>query len=197
MFGTDLNSAFAPYQNENEMASPFMGEVNTSMDMSNGQRGSSQNIVHKSTPIVNLGQQVPSTVTQPQFQYPVVTAENQQVVKMNMSPQPVGPLSNGGQQDPRIAILVNELKKQQQLTANMKQQSGYLDKLFSKKKDLLKVIQFTLIIVLAMSLHFIIDYYIKTYIKNNDFTFEKELIIRLLYPVGIVFVIWNMKTFLK
>ena len=196
MFGTDLNSAFAPYQNENEMASPFMGEVNTSMDMSNGQRGSSQNIVHKSTPIVNLGQQAPSTVTQPQFQYPVVTAENQQVVKMNMSPQ-VGPLSNGGQQDPRIAILVNELKKQQQLTANMKQQSGYLDKLFSKKKDLLKVIQFTLIIVLAMSLHFIIDYYIKTYIKNNDFTFEKELIIRLLYPVGIVFVIWNMKTFLK
>lgn len=196
MFGTDLNSAFAPYQNENEMASPFMGEVNTSMDMSNGQRGTSQNIVHKSTPIANLGQQVPTTVTQPQFQYPVVTAENQQV-QLNMSPQPVGPLSNGSKQDPRIAILVNELKKQQQLTANMKQQSGYLDKLFSKKKDLLKVIQFTLIIVLAMSLHFIIDYYIKTYIKNNDFTFEKELIIRLLYPVGIVFVIWNMKTFLK
>ena len=43
-------------------------------------------------------------------------------------------------QEAKIAILVNELKKQQRLTANMQQQTTYLDKLFSKKKDLLKII---------------------------------------------------------
>lgn len=199
MFGTELNSAYAPFNSDTEVISPFLQDSqNMSMDMSSGQRHSSSHINHKSTPIVNLSQhQTPMTETQPQFQSPIVSASPPQQLsstqQMNMQAMQV----TGGAQDPRIAILVNELKKQQKLTANMQQQSGYIDKLFSKKKDLLRVLQFSLIIVLALSLHFIVDHYMKYYIKNNDFSFERELILRVLYPVGVLFILWNMKAFLK
>ena len=207
MFGTELNSAYAPFNSDNEVISPFLQDsANVGMDFTGGSRGmsssgsSSHNIIHKSTPIANLSQhqQGPMTEVQPQFQSPIISAAPQQLPssqQLNMmamqAPTP------GAPQDPRIALLVNELKKQQKLTASMQQQSGYLDKLFSKKKDLLRIIQFSLIIVLAMSLHFVIDHYIKYYIKNNDFTFERELIIRLVYPVAVIFILWNMKAFLK
>jgi hypothetical protein len=147
--------------------------------------------MHKSTPIAQVQNQ--------QQQMPTMTAE--QLPKMTglQAPQPSGNFmaSPGTNQDPRIALLVNELRKQQKLTASMQQQSGYIDKLFSKKKDMLKIIQLSLIIVLAISIHFIIDYYMKNYLKNNDLTFERELILRLLYPVSIIFILWNMKAFLK
>lgn len=200
MFGTELNSAYAPFNSDNEVISPFLQETpNVSMDMSGGQRHSasaSSQIVHKSTPIANLSQHGPMTETQPQFQSPIVSAVPQQLpTTQQMNTQAVQ--MPGAPQDPRIALLVNELKKQQKLTASMQQQTGYIDKLFSKKKELLRVIQFSLIIVLALSLHFIIDHYIKYYIKNNDFTFERELIVRMLYPVAVLFVLWNMKAFLR
>lgn len=198
MFGTELNSAYAPFNSDTEVISPFLQDAaNVPMDMSGGHRSSASQIMHKSTPIANLSQhQGPVMETQPQFQSPIMSASPQQLpTTQQMNMQAIQ--APGAPQDPRIAILVNELKKQQKLTASIQQQSGYIDKLFSKKKDLLRVIQFSLIIVLALSLHFVIDHYIKHYLKNNDFTFERELIIRLLYPVAVIFVLWNMKVFLR
>jgi hypothetical protein len=204
MFGTELNSAFAPFDSNNDVMSPFLQDTPIS------QRGSSSEIVHKSTPIGQLNTNGPVTQTQPQMQQPIVSNDSinlnqinnqmHQMSKMQL-PQPSNNIIpnalNGGQQDPRIAILVNELKKQQMLTAKMQEQSGYLDKLFSKKKDMLRILQLALIIVLAMSIHFIIDFYMKFYIKNNDLSFERELLLRMLYPVGLIFILWNMKAFLK
>ena len=194
MFGTELNSAYAPFNSDSEVISPFLQDAPiVSMDVT----GSHNGIQHKSTPIMSIqNQSGPYTQTQPQFQSPIVTAEQQHQrapQAINISPQPVAPTN----QDPRIAVLLNELKKQQKLTANMQQQSGYLDKLFSRKKEVLRILQFSLIIVLAMSLHFVVDHYMKYYIKNNDLTFERELILRLLYPVALIFILWNMKTFMK
>jgi hypothetical protein len=199
MFGTELDSAYAPFGSDNAVLSPFLQDnPNVAMNMNQGpQRAQpSMEIVHKSTPIANLSQG-PVTQVQPQFQSPIVTADPkmqgiQQPPTMMMEQFPAGT-----SKDAKIAILVNELKKQQRIAAHMQQQTSYLDKMFAKKKDVLKIIQFSLIIVLAMSIHFIIDYYIKFYIKNNDPTFERELIIRLIYPVSVIFIIWNLKTFLK
>lgn len=194
MFGTELDSAYAPFNSDNIVVSPFLQDVtntNTSMNFTQGNQRSSE-IVHKSTPIANLSQG-PVTQTQPQFTAPIQSS-SVAVEQIMAQPQP---FSTPTTQEAKIALLVNELKKQQKLTANMQQQSSYLDKLFAKKKDVLKIIQFSLIIVLAMSIHFIVDYYLKYYIKNNDLTFERELIIRLIYPLSIVFIIWNFKTFLR
>lgn len=195
MFGTELDSAYAPFNSDNVVVSPFLQDVsnnNTSMNFTQGNQRSSSEIVHKSTPIANLSQG-PVTQTQPQFNAPIQSSSTvvEQIIAQPQS------YSTPTTQEAKIALLVNELKKQQKLTANMQQQSSYLDKLFAKKKDVLKIIQFSLIIVLAMSIHFIIDHYLKYYIKNNDLTFERELIIRLIYPLSIIFIIWNFKTFLR
>ena len=199
MFGTELDSAYAPFNSDNMVVSPFLQDVsnnNTSLNFTQGNQRSSSEIVHKSTPIANLSQG-PVTQTQPQFNAPIQSssvAVDQIIAQQQQTQQPY---STPTTQEAKIALLVNELKKQQKLTANMQQQSSYLDKLFAKKKDVLKIVQFSLIIVLAMSIHFIIDHYLKYYIKNNDLTFERELIIRLIYPLSIIFIIWNFKTFLK
>lgn len=211
MFGTDLGSAFAPYNSDNEVISPFLQDMQSQESMSQHQP-QSMAISHKSTPIANL--------QQPAVQVSQVAQQTVPVQQQLAPPQPpttmvsskayqpsyqlqqshIQGLQGGqqqGQEDPRVALLVNELKKQQKLTQNIQNQSGYLDKLFAKKKEVLRIIYFALIIVLAMSLHFVFDHYIKYYLKNNDISFEREMIIRFLYPISLLFILWNMKVFLK
>lgn len=76
-------------------------------------------------------------------------------------------------------------------------QPTYFEKLSNKKKDLGKLIQFTLIIVLGLSIHYLIDYYLNNYISNSDFSFERKLILRLLYPLSVLFILWNLKVFVR
>ena len=74
---------------------------------------------------------------------------------------------------------------------------GYFDKLFSKKKEFFKLLQWVLIIVLAISIHFVIKHYLKQYISSNDLSPERETILRFLYPAGILFILWNLRIFTK
>jgi hypothetical protein len=75
--------------------------------------------------------------------------------------------------------------------------NGYFEKLFSKKKEFFKLIQWVLIITLAISIHFFVKYYMKYYLNSNDLTFEREMILRALYPLGILFILWNLRVFNK
>lgn len=194
MFGSDLNSAYAPFNSDNEVISPFLQDA-PALPMVAHEPMKNSEIIHKSTPIANLGHNIPMMQPQPQTQNPIVPTPAPQVQMQPLSSMtPQGPPLT---QEHKIAILLNELRKQQQLTSNMKQQSNYLDKLFSKKKDLLKIIQLALVVVLALSLHFIVDHYVKLYIESHDLSFEREVIIRLLYPVSLVFILWNLKVFVK
>lgn len=72
---------------------------------------------------------------------------------------------------------------------------SYIDKLFSAKKDIWKAIQVALIIIFALSVHFILDHYFKIYFASQDLSFERELMTRLLYPLGALFLLWNLKAF--
>lgn len=182
MLGTELNSAYAPFGSDFAQERQDFDMIQSQPLQQPQQQSQAQSlsheISHKSTPIAQLSQ-----LSQPEHpQHPQLLPPS---------------ASHNSQQDPRIAILVNELRKQQRLTASMQQQSSYLDKLFSRKKDLLKITQLSLIVVLALSLHFLVDNYLKNYIKSNDFTFERELIIRLLYPLSVLFILWNLKTFVR
>jgi hypothetical protein len=200
MFGTDLNSAFGTYESSSDLMAPFAPDV-----PAQASRGSNE-IVHKSTPLAHLAQghgQNEPNINLNQLNNQLQQAARQQVaqpVQQLQMPQPSNhsaPSIPPANQDARIVLLLNELKKQQAITANMQEQTGYIDRLFSKKKDMLKVFQLALIIVLAMSIHFVIDHYLRNYIKNNDFTFEREMLIRLLYPFALLFILWNMKAFVK
>lgn len=98
------------------------------------------------------------------------------------------------EQEQKIHLLVNELKKQRQQAPP---QETYWDKLMSKKKELLKFLQSALIVLFAISIHVVVDHYLKLYLEHNDVSYERELFIRLLYPFAILFVAWNLVTFIK
>jgi hypothetical protein len=76
-------------------------------------------------------------------------------------------------------------------------EQGYFDKLFSKKKEFIKLLQWVLIVLLAIAIHNFVKYYMYQYLASNDFTFERELVIRALYPIGIFFILWNLRIFGK
>lgn len=117
--------------------------------------------------------------------------------KILPQPQDIKPIINNDInkiQEQRLIMALNDYKKRKDET---KYSESYLDKLFNKKKEIIKILQFSLIIVLGLSIHYFIDYYLKDYINNNDYSFERQLFIRLLYPLAIIFVLWNIKVFLK
>lgn len=105
------------------------------------------------------------------------------------------------EQEQKIAVLVNELKKQKareyQYAAPVEPEEGYWDRMAGKKKELFKFVQSGLIILFAISLHFIIDFLLKQYLQSNDVSYNREVLIRVLYPVGVLFIAWNIIAFMK
>ena len=99
--------------------------------------------------------------------------------------------------DQKIATLVAELKKRKAATSVETEQPSYFDKLFGKKKELYKILQLSLIITLGLSLHYLADHYLGKYLSEREMSFERQLIIRLLYPAAVLFVLWNLRVFVK
>lgn len=128
---------------------------------------------------------------------PQTQAQAQAPVQVYATPAYQAPISSSYEnQDQKLIDLLKQIKQTppaQQKTENQ----SYFDKLFSKRKELWKALQITFIILLAISIHFVIDHYLKVYINNTDLSFERELFIRLLYPIAIIFILWNLKTFVK
>lgn len=101
-------------------------------------------------------------------------------------------------QEQRLLALLNEYKKQQNKVYNTKSSDeSYWDKLVSKKKELMKFFQSALIIILALSIHFLIVHYFDIYLETNDVSYQREMLLRILYPIAIAFIGWNLITFNK
>lgn len=105
----------------------------------------------------------------------------------------------------KMALLLNELKKQKTM---MPQQApagapayayeeSYYDKLMTKRKDVFKFVQSGLIILFAISIHFFIDFILKHYLQEHELSFQREVLLRLLYPAAIIFIAWNFFTLSK
>lgn len=99
------------------------------------------------------------------------------------------------EQEQKLMNILTEIKKQKNMP--VESQPTYVDKLFSKKKEIWKFLQLALIVVLGLAIHNIVKYYMKYYISNNDLSTEREFFLRLLYPLAIIFVLWNLKVFVK
>lgn len=98
--------------------------------------------------------------------------------------------------DQKLLLLTNQLAKQKELFEQSKGTS-YFDKLVAKKKDVLKLVLFSLVIILALSLHSMVKHYLKQFFEDNVMTASKEFAIRLLYPALVLLVLWNIKAFNK
>jgi hypothetical protein len=99
---------------------------------------------------------------------------------------------------PPEQMYTHEVPKQQGqgqgINVAYKYQPSFWDKMNMKKGDVFKLVMYSLVILLALSLHKFGNYYLKHYINENIFTWNQEFLIRLSYPVAIILLIWVLKS---
>ena len=90
---------------------------------------------------------------------------------------------------------INELRDEMKKAKNNNE--SIIDRYIKRKKDVLKLLSFALLILLALSLNDVIKTYLGKYILGNDITEKNEMYLRLAIPLTIYFVIWTIKAFSK
>ena len=88
-------------------------------------------------------------------------------------------------------------QQQQQNQQDIQSQSDYISaqQNIAKKKNLLKLLSYSLMVLLAITIYTSLDFLLKDFVASNDISTRQELGIRLVCPVLIVFILWNMKMF--
>lgn len=76
------------------------------------------------------------------------------------------------------------------------QEPGYLELLWQRRRDVLKLIMLSITILLAISLHSTAWHYLRSFIEDTTLTWNQELVIRLAYPIVVLVVLWHVKAFL-
>lgn len=71
--------------------------------------------------------------------------------------------------------------------------ASYFDAMVQKRRDVLKMVSFAIIILLAISIHTVVDFGLKELIMSNDFTFKQEIGVRMIYPLVVILLLWNLK----
>ena len=98
----------------------------------------------------------------------------------------------------KIQMLSQELYRQRELMEHHRLSNvGYFDKLMARRKELLKFLLFSLIILLALSIHTQIKHYYKAFFQSHVLTPGKEFGIRMVYPLVVIFILWNLRVFVR
>jgi hypothetical protein len=95
----------------------------------------------------------------------------------------------------KLHTLTQELQRQKDYLEQ--QRLGYFDRLMSRRREVMKLIMFCLIILLAMSIHTNVKHYYRVFFDTNVVTGHKEVLIRLAYPAIILFALWNSRIFVR
>lgn len=107
----------------------------------------------------------------------------------------IPPPSMMNDQESRIRQLEKELVASKAM--NEHRVDSLYDRFLSKKKDVFKLLAISLTILLAMSTHFVMLDLIRNYLNNNDLSRGRETLVRMGYPLGVLFVLWSLKVFNK
>jgi hypothetical protein len=75
-------------------------------------------------------------------------------------------------------------------------EQSYITTLLSKKRDIMKLMVLTGVILLALSVHGVVCHYCNLYFDSSDLGFWQGLGLRILYPTIVVFIVWNIKAFM-
>lgn len=70
---------------------------------------------------------------------------------------------------------------------------GIISTLVSRKRDALKLLSLSLMILLAISMHSFFEYCIKDYMMNSFVDPQKERTIRVMYPIVVFLSMWILK----
>lgn len=146
-------------------------------------------------PSVRFQEQPTSPPQPPPITPPSITAENRNEY---VEEPTMALLQNNSflQNDQIIKDLQKELQQQKSLNNTSPKEPLY-ERYISKKKDVLKLISISLTVLLGISMHFVFSDLIKSYLEFNDFTYNKESMIKAAYPLCVFFVMWSLKVFNK
>ena len=73
--------------------------------------------------------------------------------------------------------------------------TSIIDRFIKRKKDMVKLLGLSLIILLALSMNDIIKVYLNKYILGNELTHNKEFYTRFGVPLSVFLVLWCFKAF--
>jgi uncharacterized membrane protein YcjF (UPF0283 family) len=79
---------------------------------------------------------------------------------------------------------------------NGQDDASYVDKIWSKKRDITKLIMFAFIILLALSVHSCAEFFIQHLFSTNPFTYKQQLLVKIGYAVAVLLILWNIKAFM-
>lgn len=217
--GTELSYAYSPIMNSSQAAqeyddiSDLVAEVQQIAQAPTKPKRQDvrQQETRQQPGYVNTPASLPNNAITQQLagmqksQYSVQQQQQQPPQKPTAPQYDINMFNKQFEQEQKIATLMNEIKAQkakQYVQANQAYQQpvyeeSYWDKMTNKKKDLMRFIQSGLIVLFAISLHFVVDFLLKHYLQANDVSYNREVIIRVLYPLGILFIAWNIIAFIK
>jgi hypothetical protein len=70
---------------------------------------------------------------------------------------------------------------------------SYFDLLAARRKDVLKLAVLALMVTLGIGIHSLLSHYTKLWIDSGQFSARQEFVARLVYPLGVLFALWNLK----
>ena len=115
--------------------------------------------------------------------------------EQSISPKQEQPKIQQVQVPPDVEYIPNEdmyaTEKTQQ--RQVYRDPSFFDKLGDVKIEVLKLVVFALIILLAIAFDKAIFYYIKTYIDENILSWYQEFFLRFAYPISVLVIIWFIK----
>ena len=98
----------------------------------------------------------------------------------------------------QLGQLQEELRMQKQkLQASKSNDVNIIDRFVSKKKEVFKLVIISLTILLAFSMHFVVNDMLKSYLMNTILTPTQEMLTKLSYPITVLLLIWTIKVFNK
>lgn len=196
--GTDLLSAYQqPLVGSNFAANPF--DNSYANFLGEESHDEEKQMVQQPQPKQKLQIQESKPQQQKFTEQPQNIDFNQQYQQQYSQPYDANTINRQYEQEQRLVKAISQYKKKKEESVQQQyaNQPSYFDKLFGKKKELGKLLQVALIIVLGLSIYYLIDHYLSEYISERDISFERQLFIRLLYPLSILFILWNLRVFVK
>lgn len=74
---------------------------------------------------------------------------------------------------------------------------GYLERMGLERREVVKLLTLALMITLGLSMHWVLSYYCEAWVGGSDFTERQEFFARVVYPLGVLFVLWNIKALMS
>jgi len=191
LFGTDLFQAYEQFSGNPSIQTDITMDPMSSLNQTGQEQGTS------SVPNTPTHNNVPPTSMPPNHPN-IQNSTSHDTPLTNSNPfYNSGTIYNDLSMQQQLSTLKNELQRQKESNKlnQRTSQDSIIDRFVSKKKEVFKLVTMSMTILLAISIHFVLNDLIKNYIVNNNLTDNQELFTKLAYPLTILLIIWMFKVF--